>query len=194
MANICCDDVYFFSRTNPEGLRSLWEDLETSVILCNDINQAWIGNLLKYKEMDTKDICLQGTAIYMEWNEDNILLCMETKWSPLFDAYTTIAQTYNVEFVLQSIEPGENIYFNTDHSGIYFPDKYIISIEDEDLLTPSGIRIGDQLEYGQTFESKDALLTRFRDLGYTFKSLEELAVTLEDSEIYIHEFEDPYKP
>lgn len=95
---------------------------------------------------------------------------------------------------MQSIEPGENIYSNTDHSGIYFPDKYLISIGDEDFITPSGIRIGDKLEYGQTFVSAEALLIRFNDLGYHADSIEVLKPILEDSDIYIHEFEDPYEP
>ena len=193
MANICCDDVYFFSKTNPEGIRSLWEDLETSIILCRDIEKAWLGNLFQYKKIDTEDISLCGTVGYMEWNGDNILLGLETRWSPLFDAYAAIAKAYGVTFVMQSIEPGESIYFNTDHSGIYFPDHYIISLEDEDSLTPSGIRIGDKLEYGQMFESEDSLLMYFHNLGYHAKSVKELKGVLEGSDIYIHEFEDPYE-
>ena len=33
MANICCDDVIFYTEGNPEGLYDLWEDLETHIIL-----------------------------------------------------------------------------------------------------------------------------------------------------------------
>lgn len=33
MANICCDDVIFYTEGNPEGLYDLWEDLETYIIL-----------------------------------------------------------------------------------------------------------------------------------------------------------------
>ena len=32
MANICCDDVIFYTEGNPEGLYDLWEDLETYII------------------------------------------------------------------------------------------------------------------------------------------------------------------
>lgn len=28
MANICCDDVIFYTEGNPEGLYDLWEDLK----------------------------------------------------------------------------------------------------------------------------------------------------------------------
>lgn len=31
MANICCDDVYFFSDDNTEGIEALWKDLQASI-------------------------------------------------------------------------------------------------------------------------------------------------------------------
>lgn len=70
MANICGDDVYFFSGTNPEGLLSLWEDLEASIIICTDADKAWIGNLFEYKGIRTTGIGLRGTVSYMERDEE----------------------------------------------------------------------------------------------------------------------------
>ena len=83
MANVCGDDVYFFSSTNPDGLLSLWEDLEASIVICPDAYKAWIGNLFEYKGIDTTNIGLRGTVSYMEWGEDNILLSTNT-WRLLF--------------------------------------------------------------------------------------------------------------
>ena len=40
MANICCDDVIFYTEGNPEGLYDLWEDLETYIILNRNIS-SW---------------------------------------------------------------------------------------------------------------------------------------------------------
>ena len=191
MANVCCDDVYFFSNTNPDGIRSLWEDLEVSIILHSSPDKAAIENLFQYKNMDAKNIGLRGTVEYMEWNQDNILLCVNAAWSPLFDAYAAIAKSYEVEFVMRSIELNEDIFINTDHSGIFFTDKYILCIGDEDLITPSGTRIGDKLEFGETFASAKALIMKFEDLGYQAHSIKELAKLLEEVEIYIHEFYIP---
>lgn len=128
----------------------------------------------------------------MERNDDNILLGTSAAWSPLYDAYRAIAEAYQVDFAMQSIEPGCNIYINTDHSGQYFPDRYAVSIEDESHLTPTGIPIGKNLEYGEMFPTEASLLERFAELGYPANTLEMLDTLLEDTGIEIHCFEDPY--
>ena len=192
MANICCDDVYFYSESHPEYLTALWEDLETSIVFCRNEDLAWIGNLFRLKNISTDGISLRGTVIYMERNDDNILLGTSAAWPSLYDAYHAIAEAYQVDFVMQSIEPGCNIYINTDHSGQYFPDHYTVSIEDESHLTPTGIPIGKNLEYGEMFSTEASLLERFAELGYPAHTLEELDGLLEDTGIEIHCFEDPY--
>ena len=192
MANICCDDVYFYSESHPEYLTALWEDLETSIIFCRNEDLAWIGNLFRLKNISTDGISLRGTVIYMERNDDNILLGTSAAWSPLYDTYHAIAEAYQVDFAMQSIEPGCNIYINTDHSGQYFPDHFAVSIEDESYLTPADIPVGKKLEYGELFTTEAALLERFAELGYPANTLEMLDTLLEDTGIEIHCFEDPY--
>ena len=192
MANICCDDVYFYSQSNPEHLDALWEDLETSIVFCRNEDLAWIGNLFELKDIPTEGISLRGTVIYIERNPDNILLSTSAAWSPLYEAYHAIAEAYQVDFVMQSIEPGCNIYINTDHSSQYFTDLYAVSMEDEAFLTPAGIPVGEKLEYGELFTTEAALLERFAELGYPANTLEMLDTLLEDTGIEIHCFEDPY--
>ena len=57
----------------------------------------------------------------MERNPDNILLSTSAAWSPLYEAYHAISETYQVDFVMQSIEPGCNTYINTDYSDLLIP-------------------------------------------------------------------------
>ena len=192
MSNICCDDVYFYSRSNPEYLAALWEDLETSIAFCRNEDLAWIGNLFELKDIPTEGISIRGTVIYMERNQDNILLSTSAAWSPLYEAYQAIAETYQVDFVMQSIEPGCNTYINTDYSGQYFPDHYAVSVEDEAFLTPAGIPVGEKLEHEELFTTDAALLGRFAEMGYPADTLEMLDTLLEDTGIEIHCFEDPY--
>jgi hypothetical protein len=52
MANICCDDVIFYTEGNPEGLYDLWEDLETYIILNQNPDLCWIGNLFSHKKIE----------------------------------------------------------------------------------------------------------------------------------------------
>ena len=87
MANICCDDVYFYSQSNPEHLAALWEDLETSIVFCRNEDLAGIRNLFELKGIPTESLSLRGTVIAMERNPDNILLSTSAAWSPLYGAY-----------------------------------------------------------------------------------------------------------
>ena len=135
MANICCDDVIFYTEGNPEGLYDLWEDLETYIILNQNPDLCWIGNLFSHKKIDSTGISLRGNVSYMEWNDTYILLSLETAWTPLYEAYQAIAAAYHVPFVMQSIEPGERIYYNTDEAHLFFPDRYCVRLYEESLLT-----------------------------------------------------------
>ena len=192
MANICCDDVYFYSQSNPEYLDALWEDLETSIVFCSNEDLAWIGNLFELKKISAEGISLRGTVICMERNSDNILLSTSAAWSPLYEAYHAIAEAYQVDFVMQSIEPGCNTYINTDYSGQYFPDHYAVYVENEAFLTPTGIPVGEKLEHGELFTTNAALLERFAKMGYPANTLEMLDTLLEDTGMEVHCFEDPY--
>lgn len=57
MANVCCDDIYFYSKSDSGSLDALWEDLETSIIFCPDENLAAIENLFLLKEIPTDVMC-----------------------------------------------------------------------------------------------------------------------------------------
>lgn len=192
MANICCDDVQFHPGTNPEGLQELWKDLEASIILCPDSTRAALYNLFRYKGISVTGINLRGTVAYMERNADRVLLDLESAWVPLYDAYCAIAKAYGVTFVLKSIEPGEEIFINTDSTGRFFPEKYFICIYDENMATPSGTKICKVLEDWGVYESDTKLLESFHKLGYCAATIEELNRILDEDEICIHQFENPY--
>ena len=190
MANICSDDLYFYSYSNPEGLQNLWEDIEASIN--TSPTDAWIGRLFQCKGIPTTGICLYGTVTYKERNIDGILLELSTAWSPLYDAYRTIASHYKVSFVCRSIEPGVGIYFNTDTEGRFFPEEYMLSINDENELTPLGNKVCEVLEDWSLFSSSQEILDTFGRLGYDASSFDELKMLLEEQDIYIHSFENPY--
>lgn len=189
MANVCSDDVYFYSDTNLEGLQRLWEDLASSIDLCP--SDSWIGKLFTYKGIPTAGICLRGDVTYMERNADGILLDLVTAWTPLYDAYRAIAGHYDVAFVCKSFEPGCGIYFNTDTSGRFFPERYLVTIQDEEEITPLGRKVSEVLEDWAVYCSEEELLDAFRSFGYTASSEKELNRLLEKQDIEIHAFENP---
>lgn len=192
MANICCDDVIFYTEGNPEGLYDLREDLETYIVLNRNPDLSWIDNLFSHKKIDSTGISLRGNVCYMEWNDTYILVSLSTAWSPLYEAYQAIASAYHVSFVMQSVEPSERIYYNTDTSHTFFPDRYCIRLYEESLITPSGITIGEKLEDGEPFTSEQDVLERFRDCGYPAATMKELRLTLDEDDIIIFEFTNPY--
>lgn len=49
MANICCDDVYFYSTDNPNGLNALWDDLNKAISFNTPLSNGWETGLLLKK-------------------------------------------------------------------------------------------------------------------------------------------------
>ena len=92
----------------------------------------------------------------------------------------------------KSVEPSENIFINTDFSGAYFPEKYIVYIYDEEMPTPSGTKITEVMDDWDVFQSDTELLEAFHRLGYEATTFKELTGLLDEDEIQIHEFENPY--
>ena len=145
------------------------------------------------KQMKLSDgDALELENVGMEWNDTYILLSLETAWTPLYEAYQAIAAAYHVPFVMQSIEPGERIYYNTDEAHLFFPDRYCVRLYEESLLTPCGLIIGEKLEDGEPFETETDVLERFRDCGYPAATLKELELMFDADELIIFEFTNPY--
>ena len=191
MANICSDDVCF-SDDNPEGIASLWKDLETAITPGYKDDLGNIRRLFLHAGIATDGISLRGTIIDMEKNDTRILLSLDTAWRPLHDAYTAIANTYGVSFVMRSMEPGCGIFYNTDDTRSTFPDRYCVTGETS-IDTPCGIPLEEKVDYGTAFSSENALMETFHDLGYPEETLEALAGTLDEQGVYIHSYINPYQ-
>ena len=192
MANICCDDVYFYSDKHPERLQELRKDLESSLIFDHSPEHLWIGNLFEQKGIQTDSISLRGTVEYMECSEDSIYLALSVSCRPLYEAYEKIADAYGLEFVLKGMESGCNIYINTDFMGYFFPEQYCIKIEDESSLTPSGIPICRYLEDEDQFDTKEALIMRLADAGYQTRNWRKLLSLLAEAGNFVYHFQNPY--
>ena len=151
-----------------------------------------IERLFLHAGLSTEGINLRGTVVAMERTDHAVQLSLDTAWRPLHDAYTALTAAYGIQFVMESIEPGCGIFFNTDDDGIAFSDRYCVT-GDTSVVTPSGLVLWEKLEYGDTFSSENVLLQHFRDLGYKADTLETLTKTLDEQEVYIHSFINPYQ-
>lgn len=97
----------------------------------------------------------------MDKNEHSVFIALSTAWTPLYDAYQIIAETYQIHFVLKSIEPGCGIYFNTDLTGDFFPDEYCVTYCNESYITPSGESLGQRVEVEECFSSENPSFSVF---------------------------------
>lgn len=192
MANTCCDDVYFFSDDNTERIETLWNDLQTAITPGYKDDLGHIKRLFVHAAISTDGLSINGIITDMERRYNGIILSLDAAWSPLYDAYTAIATAYGIQFVMRSIEPGCGIFFNTDDTGIAFPDRYCIT-GDTSIVTPCGLPLEEKMDYGTSFSSENFLMEKFHDLGYTDETLAALAVTLDEQGVYIHSFLNPYQ-
>lgn len=192
MANVCCDDVYFYCDESPEKLDALWTDINTSIQIDHTFQNCQIGNFFTQKGLSVPSCGLRGDITYMERNDKDIFLELSTAWTPLYEAYQTIAEAYGVSFVMKSMEPGEALYFNTDETGQFFPEHYLIYGDNQLLITPSGKPITVLWEDQDVFHNKEEIWDQLTKLGYTFSSLEEMEEFLTENDIDLHEFINPY--
>ena len=84
MANICCDDVYFYSTDNPNGLNALWDDLNKAISFNDPMSNGWLGDWFAFKEIPTENIYLRGNIIDMDQNEHSVFIALSTAWTPLY--------------------------------------------------------------------------------------------------------------
>lgn len=106
----------------------------------NSWNNNWIGNLFRGEgwsevEVISGTIACRGGVDYLELQGDDedgedmrICLDTETAWGPNYDdMIKLIGRNYNsLDLVMQSEEPGCEVYINTDTDGKYFTEKYMI--------------------------------------------------------------------
>ena len=83
MANICCDDVYFFSDDNTEGIEALWKDLQASITPGYKDDLGQIERLFLHAGLSTEGINLRGTVVAMERTDHAVQLSLDTAWRPL---------------------------------------------------------------------------------------------------------------
>ena len=116
-------------------------------------------------------------------------------WSPPYEAYSRIAESFWISFVLQAEEPGFSIYINTDMDKKFLTVEYKVYLrerpEDHSLDSLFHHAGGDTDFY---FDSDGKLLEWFREYGsVNAGTVRELRACMDEKYVCLYEFENPYQ-
>lgn len=137
MANYCINYITFFS-TNQQSLETLHADLQNFMKTSSDKTVYTLLKNIGYDEVADRETYSQRHYL-LSYDEkikerDNCYyfeLCTESAWSPCMGGIKYLVNYYynaEVNMVYQSEEPGCEVYVNTDVEGIFYPEKYRVSI------------------------------------------------------------------
>lgn len=145
MANWCLTAYAFYGpKKEIKRLHSRLNDVckndysRTKYSSPNDFGPCWLGNVLaKHHILFSKTAC-RGSLYYVsdvayDSEHDFWTLIVETStaWRPMPDMWDMILKkSYpSVKYVYEAEEPSNLLFLNTDTEGLFFPDKYIYSVE-----------------------------------------------------------------
>lgn len=119
------------------------ENIKSPGLHDNGFGSTWYGNLVIKLGGDWEKIYCRGYWNYLELKEDMLIIDSETAWSELNELRHFIECKFpRLKIYYQCVEEGQRIYITNDASGVYFPERYYLWVEDEDTT-----------EYYQSLES-----------------------------------------
>ncbi len=197
MANECMDTVVFYavSEDQEKGLIKFRD----AVRCCYDTKGSADGSSLRriFEEngISVSDLSLRSSVVYSDLEGGHVTLECISAWNPPYEAYSRLAESFGIGFVLQAEEPGFSIYYNTDMDKRYLTTEYKVYLaerpEDHSLDGLFDNACGDTDLY---FDSDEELLEWFRKCGsVNVKTVEQLKEYMDEEYVCIHEFENPYQ-
>lgn len=197
MANICMDTVVFYAASDEQesGLAALRQAVNACYPTGTSVDDSGLCRIFEQNNITMDGLNLRSDVVDTSLVEDgHITLYCDSVWSPMYEAYLSLAEHFNVSFELQAEESGSSIYINTDISGSYLPTHYKAYLseraEDGSLDTLFDNTDGDTDFY---FDSEDDMLQWFRERGgIVADSAHALQDILDADYISIHEFVNPY--
>lgn len=95
-------------------------------------NHNWYGLLSVMRGKDKEDVCARGSIDYTQWCGDHILMGTETAWEPQDDVVRDMLdckECSELAVELFAEEDGNEIFINTDTTGRFFPEKYVLDYD-----------------------------------------------------------------
>ena len=109
------------------------EDREETLVP-NGFGKTWLGNLVTALGGDWNGIYCRGEWFDLDIDEygNSISFSIESAWNYPYEVFDFLHEKCpGIDLYFRSEEPGMQIYVTNDVDGIFFPDRYILSNNDE---------------------------------------------------------------
>ena len=164
MANWCSNMFAIYPKDNSDLGKAQLKRLFAQLRKVTQIDypegtkeHGWYGLLSVMRGKDAEDVYAKGSIEDIQWYDDHIFMQTETAWEPQDDVVMDMLdckECSELDFELLAEEGGNEIYINTDTSGRFFSDRYVL---DYDLTDATGLvgegGVGGDRDYYSTAES-----------------------------------------
>lgn len=173
MANWCCNTFAIYPKNDSDlgkaQLKRLFAQLRkvTQIDYPDGADKHdWYGLLAVMRGRAEEDIYALGSIDEIQWCDDHIIMQTETAWEPQADVVKDMLdckECSELTFVLLAEEGGNEIYINTDTTGRFFSERYVL---DYDLTPATGGVCDGGVGCGGIYCSNDEeLLHQFQTIG-----------------------------
>lgn len=173
MPNWCCSKFVFYG--NQEDVHDFATRVQQYIDrppIREHADRNWIGSVVEGFGLDYRSLSCSGTIdnCYETEAEGSLdasfTIETTTAWEPMVDTWETIishAYDDRLQYVYLSEEPGMGIFINTDDSGDYLPEHWLVDMA------------ADGHEIYEYFDDSDEMLDYMSvELGRYFHTLKEL--------------------
>lgn len=196
MSNGCSDTVIFYSESAnaKTQLASFGDAISHCYPSGSFRSDTRICVLLDYLGIPKDSLYIRGDVLDYEIKEDTIRFDVDAAWRPLYYCYQAIAEHFNLEFVMQSEEPGCSIFINTDIFGDYLTTRYRVFLPDE-----AGARgtIYEELyhnesDHEQYLSSEEDVFSLLSPYGFSAEDIPQLVSILDMDYVRIDTYDTAY--
>lgn len=123
-------------REQLDRLHKIFIELEEMPVpyMETDLGPTWLGNLVIHLGGDWQKVYCRGSWDYLEMEEDGLVFDCETAWDELPQLRRFIEEKFpGLKIYYRAEEPAMDVYKTNDASGIHFPERYYLDIEDHAL-------------------------------------------------------------
>lgn len=133
-----CDTTYAFigSEADLDDFEARINEYTAQNFRENGFGTSWLGNVVHgFGHDETATYCRGWIEDIQRMSPTHLQICTQTAWSELTEMWDTICHdNYDdrISYVYRAEEPGNGYFANTDSSGEYFPEKYLVDAYLED--------------------------------------------------------------